>query len=267
MKKFKYTTEQIEFLRTAYLSMKIQDVAQAFNNRFHVLKTDVQIKSVLHKHKIKCGRKDKDRLIKRSRLFTEDQEQFVRDNYVTLGVKEISLLLKDRFKINKTPEQIKTYVQNHDIKSGRTGCFPKGHKSWNKGTKGLTSANSGSFTRGHAPLNLKPLGTERICSKDGFVLMKVAERDPYTGFPTRYKNKHVYLWEQENGPVPEGFVVAFIDSDKTNCEPDNLMLISRAELLILNQLGYKDTPDTLKPSVLALLKLKIKLFAKEKEMP
>jgi len=60
-------------------------------------------------------------------------------------------------------------------------------------------------------------------------------------------------------------VVAFINGDKTRCELENLMLISRAELLILNQYGYKDVPDELKPSVLALSKLQVKTWAKEKK--
>lgn len=145
----------------------------------------------------------------------------------------------------------------------RTGRFKKGNKPWNAGTKGqgLTGANAGSFKKGNVPPNRKPLYSERICPKDGFILIKIPERDPHTGFPTRYKHKHVYIWEQANGPVPAGMVVVFRDSDKLNIEPDNLMLVSRAELLRLNRRGYKDTPDELKPSVLALSKLETKTFA------
>ncbi|KKK99275.1 hypothetical protein LCGC14_2634360, partial [marine sediment metagenome] len=123
-----------------------------------------------------------------------------------------------------------------------------------------------SFKKGTIPPNRNPLGTERICSKDGFILIKIAEKNPYTGFPTRYKHKHVYIWEQANGPAPKGMVVAFIDGDKTRCELDNLMLISRAELLNLNRYGYKDMPAELKPSVLALSKLQVKTWAKEKKL-
>lgn len=60
-------------------------------------------------------------------------------------------------------------------------------------------------------------------------------------------------------------VVAFKDSDKTHCELENLMLISRAELLWLNQLDYKGTPAELKPVVKLLAELKIKTFTKEKD--
>lgn len=73
----------------------------------------------------------------------------------------------------------------------------------------------------------------------------------------------MYIWEQANGPVPKGMVVAFINGDK--CELENLMLISRPELLNLNRLGYKDMPAELKPSVLALSKLQVKTWAKEKK--
>ena len=58
-------------------------------------------------------------------------------------------------------------------------------------------------------------------------------------------------------------VVAFKDGDRTNCEPENLMLISRAELLVLNQHGYGEMPAELKPSVLALARLEVKAFSKK----
>ena len=76
----------------------------------------------------------------------------------------------------------------------------------------------------------------------------------------------MHVYEQGHGPVPKGMVVSFKDGDKTNCEPDNLMLISKAELLNLNQKGYKDLPADLKPSVLALAKLQVKTFEKAKSL-
>ena len=176
------------------------------------------------------------------------------------------VLFNERFGTDTTGQQIRTFVHNRRIISGRTGQFEKGHRPWNKGTKGcgLTTANKTSFKKGNVPPNRQPLGSERICSKDGFILIKILEKDPYTGFPTRYKHKHVYVWEQANGPVPKGMVVAFKDSNKTNIKIENLMLISRAELLCLNQHGYKDMPAELKPNVRVLVKLQVKTWAKEK---
>jgi len=100
--------------------------------------------------------------------------------------------------------------------------------------------------------------------KDGYVLVKIGKRDPHTGFPTRWKAKHVVIWEQTHGPVPEGMAVVFKDGDKLNCDPDNLMLVSRAELLRLNHYHYREMPDDIKPSVLAMSKLEVKAFSLSK---
>ena len=254
-----YTDEHLAFLQSGYMKMKVQSLAQAFTAHFGMAKTESQIKSTLQNHGITCGRTGSDRLISRIRLFTDEQAQFVRDSYKDISMLEMAALLNDRFGTNRTREQLKCFVANRHITSGRTGCFPKGNKSWNTGTKGLTGANKTSFKKGQVPVNIRPLGHERICPRDGFILVKVPERNPYTGCPTRYKYKQVHVWEQAHGPVPKGMVVAFVDGVQTHCEEENLMLISRAELLNLNRHGYKDMLADVKPSVLALSKLELKL--------
>lgn len=141
------------------------------------------------------------------------------------------------------------------------GRFYKGHKTWNAGSKGLglTGPNRGSFKNGQVPPNRKPLWAERIDTKDGYIVMKVPETDPHTGFKTRYKHKHVWVYEQAHGPVPEGHVVIFKDQNKRNFDPENLEAIKRADLVRLNQAGYKNEPDELKPSILALCRLKTEI--------
>jgi len=267
MKKFKYTTKHLDFLRTGYLSMNIRDLAKAINKHFGLNKTEGEIKSALQNHKIRCGRAHKDRLINRYRLFSDEQNKYLKENYTGRSVAELTDLFNDKFGTYMKKSQIKTAVKNRKLISGRTGCFPKGHKSWNTGTKGLCKPNSGSFKKGSVPANLKPLGSEKICPRDGYVLMKVPEQDPHTGFSTRWKHKQVHVWEQNNGPVPDGFAVLLKDGDRLNCDdPDNLILVSRAELLRLNKHGYKDTPDELKPSVLVLAKLEVKTFEKTRRL-
>lgn len=243
--------------------MHVGDLTKAFNKHFRLQKNEGGIKSALSSHKIKCGRAPKDRLINQYRLFTDEQVEFLRKEYRGRSVTELRAVFNEKYGADMTWQQIKTAVHGRGITSGRTGCFEKGHKPWNTGTKGLTSANKTSFKKGNIPPNRKPIGAERICSQDGYILVKVAEQNPHTGFPTRYKHKHVHIWERDHGPVPEGMIVAFRDGDKLNCDdPDNLMLITRAELLILNKHGYRDTPAKLKPSVLALAKLEVKTFEK-----
>lgn len=255
-----YTDEHLAFLQDGYLTMNARDLTQAFNARFGTEKSELQIKSTLTNHGIKCGRASRDRLISYIRLFTREQARFIRYHYKGRGILEMAALFNDRFGTNLIGKQIKCFVGSRHITSGLTGCFPKGNKPWNTGTKGLTGANKTSFKKGNVPANTRPLGAERICSKDGFILIKVPERNPHTGCPTRFKHKHVHVWEQAHGPVPKGMVVAFVDSVKTHCEEENLMLITRAELLNLNRHGYKDMTADVKPSVLALSKLELKMW-------
>ncbi len=261
--RFRYTPEQIEFLNAGYQAMHVRDLTRAFNKTFGTEKTDGMIEAALKKRKIKCGRSHKYRLIQRLRIFTPEQARFLRNNYTGNSIEYLTRLFNTIYKTDMRESQIKAFVKNRGITSGRTGRFEPGHKPWNTGTKGkgLTGRNITSFKKGNVPPNRKPLASERIDSKDGYTLIKVAEPDPHTGFPTRYKHKHVHIWEQANGPVPEGMILAFRDGDKTNTALENLMLISRAELLRLNKHGYKDSPDVLKPSVLALAKLEAKTFA------
>jgi len=265
MKRFKYSPEQIEFLRTGYQSMNVHGLTKAFNKRFGMEKSETAIHSALTNHKITCGRAHKDRLVDRHRIYNDEHLNFLRVNYKQMTRKELTKAFNEHFGTQRTENSIKACINNHKIRSGRSGCFEKGIKPWNTGTKGLTGRNKTSFKKGNIPPNVKPLWDERICPKDGFILMKVPEENPYTGFSTRYKHKHVWVWEQEHGPVPEGMVVAFRDGNKLNCNLDNLMLLARAELLFLNQYGYKDAPDELKPSILAMAKLKAKAFRVAKE--
>lgn len=259
----RYTQNQIGFLRAGYQSMNARGLARAFNAEFGTDKTESAIKATLCNHKIRCGRKPKDRIVEcRQTVYTEEHAQFLQANYSGHTVRELTKLFNDRFGMNKTDIQIKAFISRKGIISGRDGRFKKGNAPWNVGTKGqgLTGPNKGSFKKGHIPGNTKPLGDERIDPKDGYILVKVAEKNPYTGASTRYKHKHVHIWEQENGPAPDGMVVIFRDGDKRNFDPDNLVLITRSELVRLNQSGYKDIPAELKPSFLTMIQLKVKTF-------
>ena len=193
---------------------------------------------------------------RRCRIYTPEEAQYLRNNHSGRTLVELTEAFNARFNADKTVRQIRTFLNNRGLATGITGRFVKNHQPWNKGTKGqgMTGANCKSFKKGHAPANRKPLWSERI-GKSGFIEMKVPERNPYTGFPTRYKHKHVWIWEQAHGPVPSGHVVAFLDGDNRNFGPDNLTLLTRTELLSANLHGYKDQPTAVKPSVLALAKL------------
>jgi hypothetical protein len=69
-----------------------------------------------------------------------------------------------------------------------------------------------SYSKGHVPANLNQIRHERICSNNGYILVKVDQVNPYTGNQAWYRAKHVVNWELANGPVPEGMMLRFIFS-------------------------------------------------------
>lgn len=144
--------------------------------------------------------------------------------------------------------------------TGRTGQYHKGRTPENKGKKMPYNANSARtrFKKGSVPPNRLPLWAERI-DKYGYIEMKVPIEDPYTGFKTRFMHKHRYLWEKENGPLPEGFALKCLDGDKRNTTPSNWEAIPRALLPRLSGRwcqAYDDAPDEIKPTLMAAAKLK-----------
>lgn len=194
---------------------------------------------------------------KKVHRYTAEQLTFLKGAYVSMSRRSVTKSFNARFGIVLSEAQISACLKNHRIHSGRAGFFVKGHTPWNHGKKGCTAPNSGQFKSGHMPRNKRRLWSERIC-RDGYIEISVPERNPHTGAPTRFRQKHVWLWEMENGPVPKGHALAFKDGNRLNCVIENLMMVTRSELLCLNLHGYNGTKGELKPSVLALAKLEAK---------
>lgn len=254
-----FTPEQIAFLTTGYATMRLPELTAAFNSAFCQQRPVSSIRGALRNRKITCGRKPG--LSKgHSRIFTPEQVDFIREQYGRYSRRELTAAVNARFNIQVTTAQITGFVKTHKINSGRTGYFQKGQQSWNAGTTGLMKPNIGNFAPGHVPANLQPVGHERICSKDGVMLIKTDETNPYTGAKGWYRHKHIVIWEQHNGPVPDGHVIRFRDNDKLNSKIENLLLVSKAEHLHLNRLGFSACPEPLKDTALVLAKMEVGTF-------
>jgi hypothetical protein len=60
----------------------------------------------------------------------------------------------------------------------------------------------------------------------------------------RWEFLHRAVWEEHHGPIPKGMIIAFKDSNKLNCDIDNLVMITQSENCTLTRLGYRfEDPD------------------------
>jgi hypothetical protein len=146
------------------------------------------------------------------------------------------------------------------LKSGtHGGQFVKGFTPYNKGKKmsaeTYQKVKGTMFKKGNIPKNHREVGSERI-TVDGYVEIKVAE-------PNKWKLKSRVLYEQyHNITLKSTDVIIFLDRNKFNFQEDNLIRMSRSELVRYNQDGlYSDDPEKNMSAVL-LAKLKAKIGEK-----
>lgn len=185
--------------------------------------------------------------------YTKEQIKFITKNVKGRSNKELTEMFNNNFGSDFKISQIKSFKKNHKLDSGLNGQFKKGQEPWNKGIKGLYAKGCEKtwFKKGSTPINHRPVGSERI-TVDGYTEIKVEE-------PNKWRLKQQLIWEKYNGPVPKGYVVIFGDGDQHNFNPDNLILVSRQQLLILNRnkLIQKDADLTRTAIIIADLYRKI----------
>jgi hypothetical protein len=181
------------------------------------------------------------------RLLTQEQHDWFEETVPGRSYREMRELLQSVWGVAMTEGQVKSFMARHHLRNRRDARFKPGCAPINKGRKGIRLSPQTEFKPGHRPANWKPVGSERI-SKDGYVEVKVGE-------PKKWQHKHVFRWEQAHGPRPKGHAVIFADGNKRNFSLDNLILVSRHELLVLNRLGLLHSDADLSRSGIAVAKL------------
>ena len=240
----RYKPEVHDFIRTHLDQFTIQEMAEEVNWRFGTDFNYGKMKAYYNNHKLKAGK----RQIIRSKLWPEDVVEVLLANYKGRTYAEMLEILREETGRDYTQAQLKCYYHNHKLNSGLTGRFEPGHVPWTKGKKwseymseeAQENSRRTCFEHAHIPDNHLPVGSIRE-TKDGYLIKKVQER----GYQwDRWKLLHKLVWEEHFGPIPAGMIVSFRDLDKKNCEPENLMLISKSENARLNKRGLRfEDPD------------------------
>ena len=115
----------------------------------------------------------------------------------------------------------------------------KGAEPWNKGVQGRTghhpNTRATQFKKGRKPQeasNYQPIGTLRVCAKDGYLQRKVSD-DTSINPAQRWEFVHRSVWVAANGPIPPGHIVVFkrgmVTAVLEDITPERLECITRAE--------------------------------------
>lgn len=214
----RYPKEVHEFIQANYYGRRPEELAVLVNKKFSSGYTPAQMKSYVKNRKLP---NDFPRKQIYSDVFPKEVVKYINKNYIGVGPKEMAERLNKKFGKEYTRSQLKGFYRNHDLNSGLTGRFEKGHK----------------------PINWRPVGSERV-NVDGYIEIKTEE-------PNVWKLKQKVVWEAVNGPVPDGFKLIFLDGNKENISIENLEMVSNDEMLEMNRKGLRyDDPESTKTGIL-----------------
>jgi hypothetical protein len=134
---------------------------------------------------------------------------------------------------------------------------------WHRGRMRQTQ-----FKKGRKPQensNYVPIGTERVCTKDKYLIRKVSD-DRRKVPARRWEAVHRLVWIKAHGPIPKGKVVMFCPGTFTNVREeitlDRLELASRADLARRNCM-WTVYPKDLASTIHLLGQVKRRIRAKE----
>lgn len=192
-------------------------------------------------------------------VWTREEKEYLNTIVKGKHYREIMGLMNEKSEYKFSLSQIKGAIGRYKLNTGLNGQFKKGSIPANKGKKGLSGANKTSFKKGNVPVNYRKVGSERV-NVYGYIEIKVAA-------PNKWKLKHRVFWEKYNGEIPKGYSVIFGDGDKKNFDKDNLILVSRKQLMILNKnnLIQNDAELTKSGLILADIIIKLKEVVRENE--
>lgn len=271
---WKYPQEVHDFVKKWAPKLRDDDLAEACNKELGTSFTAQSIKAFRGNHGYRNGKKQwtKEEYWKYQKRYPQGMYEFVRDNSWGVSSKDMAAMVNEKFGTDFSATMMKQFRQRHGIKSGVTGWYQKGHPPGNKGKKleeyvGEERAAEikqriapTQFKKGERPVNEMPVGTI-VVNSDGYKLRKKQMEGTIW---ERWEFLHRAVWEEHNGPIPEGMVVTFKDTNKLNCDIDNLMLITKGENAALTGYGYRSSDPDLTEAGLKVVRLKKAIKEKRK---
>lgn len=206
--------------------------------------------------------------ISMKRKYTDEHIQFLKDNIKGCEYKVLANMINLNFGTQFSADNISRLAYRNGLKNGRNTHFTegniatqfkKGHTPHNKGKHfSCPESERTQFKKGNKPWNYKPVGSERV-SAEGYLEVKIED-------PRKWKMKHLIIWEQQHGPIPKGYVVIFADRNKQNLSIENLIMVSRKELLILNRRKLITNNSEITKTGVNIAKIAVKIGDRKKEL-
>ena len=165
--------------------------------------------------------------------YTQEEREFLKKYIPGHYPEDVQAEFEKKFGSSLTFKQLQNFKGNNGVYSGIDTKFKKGYSPANKGKKLSQEAykrlSKTMFKKGQRSQNYRPPGSERV-NVDGYVEIKIKD-------PNIWALKHRVIWEKHNGAIPSGSIIIFKDNNPLNLNINNLLLVSKAENMKINQMG------------------------------
>ena len=265
---YRYPPEVHEFVKKYCVMLRDEELAEACNRELGTDFTTKRMRAFRGNHVYRNKKKQwsSEEYWKYQKRWPAGMFEYIKENSWGVSNAEMAQKVNEKFGTNFTKHRMQSFRAKYKIRSGCTGWYQKGHAPGNKGKKleeyvtdperlayVRERISVGCFKPGNVPANLRQVGDITTAS-DGYLLRK----KQMTGTQwERWEYLHRAVWEEHNGPIPEGMVVMFKDGDKTNCDISNLMLAKRVEMSVMTRKGYVFEDPDLTETALSMVRLKL----------
>ena len=273
---YSYPQEIHEFVKKWSPVYRDQMLAEECNKIYGTSFTAKSMKSFRGNHGYYNGKKQwtSEEYWKYQTRYPKGMYEFVRDNSWGVSSKDMAVMVNQKFGTNFTQTGMKQFRQRHGIRSGETGWYQKGHEPGNKGKKleeYITDPDriadirrrisATQFKKGERPANELPIGSI-VVNADGY---KIRKKQIEGTQWERWELLHRAVWEEHNGPVPEGMVISFRDSNRLNCDISNLVLMTRTENRVMTRRKLRSQDPELTDAGLAVTRLRLAAAERRKK--
>jgi hypothetical protein len=217
------------------------------------------------------------------RKYTPEEIKFIKDNVTGRTRAELTDMFNRRFGRSITSARMGSIIHNHKL-NPRARHAPEEIQFIRKNLPGrscteITDMFNRHFGRSLTRRQMEARIRRRRDLKDlkemmrtekyeagaevirprGHTVVKISKTN-------EWKLKNRIIWEKANGPIPEGHIVIFADGNKSNFDLDNLILVSRSELAVMNHLRLIFTDKDLTKAGKAVANLKLLIAEREREI-
>lgn len=245
-----YTPEETEFILSRCETMTGQELTDLFNQTFSETKQRKAILNFVVRHGKHCKMPTT-----WGCGFTKEQEDFIHKNAPTMYRKVLVAALNNTFGTDFKYNTVRSYCARHNLFApGGTGKFDSSRTNWQKGLskEEFKSHYSKESFEKMVGAMLESSKTHKI----GDIVIRHGKKYIYInedyGLHIDHRTQEYgrYLWEQAYGPIPNDFMIIYLDGDYMNCTLDNLVCIPTKYRSFLRHNSWWQSPAEIKKAAL-----------------